>query len=178
MTGMPETEERVILVNENDEEIGTAGKLEVHRTGVLHRAFSVFVVNSRGEMLLQRRAHDKYHCGGLWSNTACGHPRPGEDTRAAAVRRTREEMGFTCELEPASVLLYRTNVGGGLTEHEYDHLFVGKFDGEPSPSEAEVAEWRWVETETLLVEVAADKDRFTPWFLLALPKIVGWQVQS
>jgi isopentenyl-diphosphate delta-isomerase len=175
---MAESEERVILVDGNDVEIGTAGKLEVHRTGALHRAFSVFVMSSGGEMLLQRRAHDKYHCGGLWSNTACGHPRPGEDTGAAAVRRTREEMGFTCDLRPASVMLYRTDVGGGLLEHEYDHLFVGQFDGEPSPSKAEVAEWRWVDTETVLAEVADDEGRFTPWFRLALPKILGWQVQS
>jgi isopentenyl-diphosphate delta-isomerase len=170
---MPESEERVILVDENDVEIGAAGKLEVHRTGVLHRAFSVFVVSSRGEMLLQRRAHDKYHCGGLWSNTACGHPRPGEDTRAAAIRRTREEMGFTCDLQHASVMLYRTDVGGGLLEHEYDHLFVGEFDGVPSPSTAEVAEWRWVDRDALLAEVAADQSRFTPWFRLALPQIIG-----
>ena len=171
MKETPESEERVILVSENDEEIGTAGKLEVHRSGELHRAFSVFVTNSRGEMLLQRRALDKYHSGGLWSNTSCGHPRPGEDVRDAAVRRTREEMGFTCELERASQLRYRADVGFGLLENEYDHLFLGRFDGVPSPSEAEVAEWRWVDRESLLAEMAADDRRFTPWFYLAFPHI-------
>ena len=171
--GMIESEERVILVDDNDVEIGTAGKLEVHRSGVLHRAFSVFVTNSNGQMLLQRRADGKYHCGGLWSTTACGHPRPGEDVHDAAVRRTREEMGFTCDLHPASVLLYRAAVGGGLLEHEFDHLFVGQFDGAPLPAKAEVAEWRWADRETLLADVAADAEKFTPWFRLALPQIAG-----
>src|SRR5687768_9019518 len=115
MMGMPETEERVSLVNENDEEIGTAGEVALQRHGLLHRAFSRFVIRSRREMLRHCRPLDKYHGGCLWSNSACGYPKPGEDTRAAAVRRTREEMGFTCELEPTSALLYRTNAGGGLT---------------------------------------------------------------
>jgi isopentenyl-diphosphate Delta-isomerase len=172
MVEQVETEESVILVSETDVEIGTAGKLEVHRTGTLHRAFSVFVTNSRGEMLLQRRAHHKYHSGGLWSNTACGHPRPGEDARDAATRRTDEEMGFTCELERVSALRYRADVGAGLLENEYDHLFMGKFDGVPLPSENEVAEWRWVDRQSLLAEVGADAGRFTPWFHLALPHIL------
>ena len=160
--------DRVILVDDRDRPIGTAEKLAAHRDGRLHRAFSVLVLNERGEMLLQRRAAGKYHSAGLWSNTCCSHPRPGEETESAAHRRLREEMGFDCPLEPAGALVYRADVGGGLVEHEYDHLYLGRFDGEPVPAPEEASAWRWVDPGALRREVAERPERFTPWFRLAL----------
>ena len=159
---------RVILVDAEDNAIGTADKLEAHRAGRLHRAFSVFIFNDRGEMLLQQRAEGKYHSGGLWSNACCSHPGPGEATESAARWRLQEEMGFTCPIEHVSELVYRTDVGGGLIEYEYDHLFVGRWNGRPGPDPAEVADWRWVPMEELETEVAQHPRRFTYWFRVAL----------
>ena len=137
-------EERVVLVDESDAEVGTLEKQRAHAEGRLHRALSVFVLNARGEMLLQRRASAKYHSGGLWTNACCSHPRPGEPVDAAARRRLREEMGIDCALEPAFAFTYRAEVGGGLVEHEYDHVFLARYDGDPAPSADEVDGWRWV----------------------------------
>jgi isopentenyl-diphosphate Delta-isomerase len=163
--------ERVILVDADDVEIGTAPKLEAHRSGVLHRAFSVFILNSAGDLLLQRRAAGKYHSPGLWSNTCCGHPRPGEDTRAAAERRLYEEMGVQCEVERLGGFTYRAQFADGLWEHEFDHVFVGVYDGEPRPDPAEVGEWRWQEMEAVREEVHRDPRAFTAWFGLALASL-------
>src|SRR5215203_6397334 len=121
-------EQNVILVNEKDEEIGTMEKMEAHRKALLHRAFSVFIFNGRGEMLLQRRALKKYHSGGLWTNACCSHPRPGEVTADAAARRLREELGFVTTLNPAFQFVYRATFDNGLTEYEFDHVFLGKYD--------------------------------------------------
>jgi isopentenyl-diphosphate delta-isomerase len=153
----------VILVGPDDEEIGTAAKLEAHGSGALHRAFSVFVLNDRGEILLQRRAVGKYHSGGLWSNSCCGHPRPREDTRAAAMRRLAEEMGFDCALRHLFAFTYRVALGGGLWEHEIDHVFIGHHDDAPRPDPLEVSEWRWLAPDALQTEMANDPDRFTLW---------------
>ena len=161
-------EERVILVGPEDEEIGTAAKLEAHTSGALHRAFSVFVLNGRGEILLQLRAIGKYHCGGLWSNSCCGHPRPSEETRAAATRRLAEEMGFACELRHLFAFTYRVELGAGLWEHEIDHVFIGHHDDAPQPDPLEVSEWRWLAPDALQAEMASDPDRFTPWLAPAL----------
>src|SRR5205085_4273578 len=136
--------EQVILVDECDRELGVSEKLQAHRAGALHRAFSIFIFDADKRLLLQKRAQTKYHSAGLWSNTACGHPRPGEPTEAAAHRRLREEMRFDCALRPAFQFLYRAELSGGLVEHEYDHVFVGEFDDEPVPDRAEVEDWRWV----------------------------------
>lgn len=163
--------ERVILVDARDNAIGTADKLDAHREGRLHRAFSVFVFNHRGEMLLQRRAKGKYHSGGLWSNTCCSHPRPGEATAEAAKRRLSEEMGFSCALDTVSAIVYRADVGNGLVEYEYDHLLVGRWSGSPDPDPGEVEDWRWIATDTLLVEVAKHPRRFTYWFRVALQEL-------
>jgi isopentenyl-diphosphate delta-isomerase len=168
---MPDRE-TVVLVDENDREVGTAEKLEAHVSGALHRAFSVFVLNGRGELLLQRRAAGKYHCGGLWTNTCCGHPRPGEPVAAGARRRLREEMGIDCELTPAGTFVYRAEVGGGLVEHEYDHVFLARHDADPSPDPAEADAWRWAELEPLIAQAEAFPAEFTPWFALALRELV------
>jgi isopentenyl-diphosphate delta-isomerase len=161
-------EERVILVDPDDEAIGTAAKLEAHTSGALHRAFSVFVMNRRGEILLQRRADGKYHSGGRWSNTCCGHPRPGEETADAAARRLGEEMGFGCDLRWLFAFTYRVEMEDGLWEHEIDHVFLGRHDADPSPDPEEVGEWRWVSPRTLRAEMDRAPDRFTPWLAPAL----------
>lgn len=163
--------DHVILVNEWDEPVGTAEKLAAHRSGRLHRAFSVFVLNDEQELLLQRRAGSKYHSPGLWSNSCCSHPRPGESVADAARRRLLEEMGFTCELEPAGALLYRADVGGGLLEHEYDHLFLGRWNGQPCPDPREVDRWRWTDLPSLRREIASRPEAFTYWLRAALREL-------
>jgi isopentenyl-diphosphate delta-isomerase len=165
-------DESVILVDAGDHPIGIAPKLAAHRDGRLHRAFSVFVFDLRGRLLLQRRALGKYHSGGLWSNTCCGHPRPGEITAAAAARRLREEMGFHCALEPAGNIVYRAEIGHGLWEHEYDHLFIGRYSGDPWPDPSEVAEWRWTGIDDLLGELRDRPSSFTAWFEPALREVL------
>lgn len=154
----------VIRVDENDRPVGFARKMCVHRLGLLHRAFSVQIFTLQGAWLLQRRAPDKYHSGGLWSNTCCSHPAPGTDTAAAAAARLLEEMGLKAELHPAGLFRYRADVGGGLTEHELDHLFTGITDELPRPDPAEVADFRYVFPEELQAELARHPERFTPWF--------------
>ncbi len=160
--------ERVILVDPSDAEIGTEEKLVAHRQGALHRALSIFVMNAAGDLLLQRRSNTKYHSGGLWSNTCCSHPRPGEDTVDAAHRRLGEEMGFDCDLTPAFSFIYRANVGEGLTEHELDHVLVGRFDGIPRPAPDEVDDWRWAKLEDVQGEIDAHPELFSVWFRTAL----------
>jgi isopentenyl-diphosphate delta-isomerase len=160
-------EELVVLVDAQDRAVGTASKLDAHRSGALHRAFSVFVFDRRGRLLLQRRALAKYHSGGLWTNTCCGHPRPGEAVSDAAVRRLREEMGIACPLRPAGAFTYRASLGE-LEEHEFDHVLVGRFDGDPRPEPDEVAAWRWAAPDDLSRELAEAPGRFTAWFGRAL----------
>jgi isopentenyl-diphosphate Delta-isomerase len=163
--------ERVILVDRNDRPLGSAEKLRAHEEGWLHRAVSVLIVNTRGEMLLQRRHAQKYHSGGLWSNAACSHPRPGEATADAAQRRLEEEMGIRCDLAPAFPLLYRARLDGGLIEHEYDHVFTGRYDGTPSPEASEVTGWRWVPEAALREDVRRRPSRYTYWFRLILERL-------
>ncbi len=165
--------EHVILVDDHDAEIGSAEKLAAHQDGGrLHRAFSIFVCNQRGELLLQRRAVGKYHFGGLWSNTCCGHPRPGEETGAAARRRLREEFGFEAELgEVASFIYEADHAATGLTEHEYLHVFTGRFDGAPAPDPSEIEEWRWADRAVIERELATSPKAYTPWFPLAFRKV-------
>jgi isopentenyl-diphosphate delta-isomerase len=160
--------EEVILIDEQDRELGSAEKLVAHRTGKLHRAVSVFVFDDAGNLLLQRRASTKYHSPDRWSNTCCGHPRPGETPQAAAHRRLREEMGFDCVLEPAFAFLYRAELENGLQEHEFDRVFVGRFAGVPSPNPAEVGAWRWANVEEIIADQAVHPDRYTVWFKLIL----------
>lgn len=160
----------VILVDETDAELGTMEKQRAHVEGRLHRAVSVFVFNARGDTLLQRRAASKYHTGGLWTNACCSHPLPGEAPAAAARRRLREEMGIDAPMAPAFAFTYRAEVGGGLVEHEYDHVFLATWEGDPTPDPAEVEEWRWISPAALEDEVARDAGAFTPWFRTILAR--------
>ncbi|MBC7931800.1 MAG: isopentenyl-diphosphate Delta-isomerase [Rubrivivax sp.] len=155
--------EQVILVDEQDRELGASEKLRAHAEGVLHRAFSVFVFDRAGRLLLQRRASAKYHSGGLWSNTCCGHPRPGEETAAAAHRRLREEMNFDCELRAAFGFVYRAELDNDLVEHEYDHVFVGEFEGSPAPDPSEVEEWKWVSMDDLRRGLRDEPSQYSYW---------------
>lgn len=167
----PDGEIEVVLVDADGRPTGTAPKLAAHREGTLHAAVSVFVFNARGELLLQRRAAGKYHSAGLWTNTACSHPRVGEGAGDAAARALVEEMGLRCALEPRGAFTYRADVGGGLVEHERDELFVGHCDDAPVPDPAEVAEVRWVDPHTVDAELRAHPERFTAWFPLAWARV-------
>jgi isopentenyl-diphosphate delta-isomerase len=159
--------EWVILVDRADRERGTMEKLQAHREGKLHRAFSVFVLNRAGAILLQQRAESKYHSGGLWSNTCCGHPRPGEPVAAAAARRLREEMGLDLALQAVGAFRYQARLGD-LIEHEYDHVLVGRSDAAPRPDPLEVAAWRWMPPEELRADLAAHPERYSAWLAQAL----------
>jgi isopentenyl-diphosphate Delta-isomerase len=171
LCNMNGAEEKVVLVDEMDSETGIASKLEAHQLGLLHRAFSVFVFNSAGQMMLQKRAWDKYHSRGLWSNTCCSHPRPGEEVRAAAHRRLMEEMGFDCQLNFSFLLHYNADLDTGLVEHELDHIFVGQFEGQPQINSQEVADWKWVTEAEIQEEFATHPEQFTPWFRLVADKV-------
>lgn len=167
----PPAPELVVLVDECDREVGTEEKVSAHRRGVLHRAFSVFVFDRRSRLLLQRRAAGKYHSAGLWSNTCCGHPRPGEPTERAARRRLKEEMGFECPLEQVFSFVYRAALDGGLTEHELDHVFIGRFDGAPRPDRTEVSEWRAAPVAEIVDDLAQNPGRYSVWLPHALDGI-------
>jgi len=157
----------VILVDPHDRQIGVEEKLKAHREGKLHRAFSVFVFNENGEMLLQQRAARKYHSGGLWTNACCSHPRPGEAVEQAAARRLREEMGFACQLRKAFHFIYKAELDGGLIEHEFDHVFVGHYDGGVSPDANEVADYRWRHIHAVTNDLKQSLEKYTVWFKLA-----------
>ena len=163
--------EQVILVDENDAERGVMEKMEAHERGELHRAFSVFIFNSAGEMLLQRRAEEKYHSGGLLTNACCSHPRPGEPVEAAAVRRLREEMGLNADLRKKGTFIYKVGFENGLTEHELDHVFEGVTDGIPEPASGEVSEYRWMTVEAIKKMISAQPEQFTAWFRIAMQKL-------
>lgn len=161
--------EEVILVDESDTPLGTMEKMEVHRRALLHRAFSVFIFNSKGEMLLQQRSPQKYHSPGLWTNTCCSHPRPGEETKDAALRRLMEELGFSTNLEKVFCFTYRADFENGLTEFEFDHVFVGTYDGDIHLNKAEVSDYCHWSPEMVRESLRLEPDRFTSWFRLAFP---------
>lgn len=156
--------ESVILVDADDREIGTAEKIDAHRRGLLHRAFSVIIWDSAGRQLLQKRAATKYHSGGLWTNTCCGHPRPAEPVAAAAQRRLGEEMRFTCPLEWLGKIIYRAEVGNGLVEHEIVHVFRGTYDGAVAPDSAEAEGYQWTTLDVVRDDVRTAPARFSVWF--------------
>ncbi len=165
--------ENVILVDEQDNEIGVEEKLQAHLSGKLHRAISVFLFNDKGELLLQQRAYSKYHSGGLWSNTCCGHPRPGETPLQASQRRLEEEMGIRSELEKRFHFIYKALLDNQITEYEFDHVFVGRFEGEAKPDPQEARAWKWVEASLLEKEVALFPERYTFWFKLLWQRVAN-----
>ncbi len=175
---MKDKPEQVILVDQNDQQIGIAEKMQAHQQGLLHRAFSIFVINSQGQLLLQKRAIAKYHSGGLWTNTCCSHPRPHESILSAGDRRLQEEMGFTCELTEIFSFIYNSPLDHGLIEHEYDHVLLGKFDGEPilNPSEAE--EWQWVDLDQLKLALVTHPELYTFWLKVCFDKFLGYLPSS
>ena len=165
----------VVLVDDKDNVLGTMEKLAAHRLGVLHRAFSVFIFNSMGEMLIQQRADQKYHNGGLWTNACCSHPFPGETVERAAERRLFEEMGFTTKLEKAFEFTYKASFDNGLTEFEFDHVFTGVYDGPVYPDQSEVKAYSFRTMTDIRKQITSSPTDFTVWFRLAFPKV---EVQS
>jgi isopentenyl-diphosphate delta-isomerase len=163
--------EFVILVDEHDNTIGKMEKQKAHVEGVLHRAFSIFIFNSKKELLLQKRASTKYHCGGMWTNTCCSHPRENESVLDAANRRLQEEMGMHSLLKPIFTFVYKAEFANGLTEHEFDHVFFGESNEMPSINIEEVEDFRFVGIEELQNEIKETPQNFTPWFLIALDRV-------
>jgi isopentenyl-diphosphate delta-isomerase len=167
--------QQVILVNEHDEQVGTVEKMEAHRKALLHRAFSVFIFNAKGEMLLQQRAKNKYHSGGLWTNACCSHPHPFESSEDGALRRLQEELGFTTALEKIFEFTYRSEFDNGLTEFEFDHVFVGEYDGKIVPNFDEVHEYCFMKFDEIEEKLSSHPRKFTPWFHIAYPRVKSWK---
>jgi isopentenyl-diphosphate Delta-isomerase len=166
-------DEILILVDANDRQIGTGEKMDVHRRGALHRCFSIFVFDGRGRVMLQKRAASKYHSGGLWTNTCCGHPRHGEDVSAAAHRRLREEMGFDCPLDEIFTFTYRAELDHGLTEHELDHVYAGTYAGALTPNPEEADGYDWQPLARVESDMAAHPERYTVWSRIAVAELVA-----
>jgi isopentenyl-diphosphate delta-isomerase len=164
------TSNSVILVNEHDQEIGQMEKHEAHRKGALHRAFSVFIFNSQGELLLQRRAFGKYHSEGLWTNTCCSHPNPGEEIIEAGKRRLEEEMGLSCELHYGFSFIYKVELDNGFTEHELDHVLIGYSDETPHLNTEEAMSFKWLKLDDLKRSIAENKNQYTEWFKIIMDK--------
>lgn len=168
-----QNEDQIILVDTNDIQVGAMGKLETHEKGLLHRAFSIFVKNNKGEIMLQKRASEKYHSGGLWSNTCCGHPRDGEELLSAAHRRITEEMGFDCPLRELFVLHYQTVVPTPqmkLEENEINHVLVGTYTDAPVLNPEEAGDWKWMALDEIKSDVSKNPDNYTYWFKIILGK--------
>ena len=163
-------EEKVILVNEKDEQIGLMPKLEAHEKAVLHRAFSVFVFNDKNELMLQQRAQSKYHSPGLWTNTCCSHQRDGESNIEAGKRRLDEEMGFVVDLQESISFIYKAPFDNGLTEHEFDHVLLGKYNNEPVINMDEVASWKWMPLEEVKKDIFLQPELYTEWFKVIFDK--------
>jgi isopentenyl-diphosphate delta-isomerase len=170
---MTEEERRntIILINEQDEQIGTGEKLDVHQRGILHRAFSVLIYNDAQEMLLQQRALTKYHSGGLWTNACCGHQLVDEPTDDAPHRRLQEEMGFNTDLKKITAFIYNVPVPPNLIEHEFLHVYSGIFNGHIIPNPEEAMNYRWITKEALHEEIKNNPETFTPWFKILVEKL-------
>ena len=166
--------EYVILVDKNDQPIGEMEKMEAHEKGLLHRAFSVFLFNKKGEMLLQQRAFSKYHSGGLWTNACCSHPRKGELTLEAAHRRLEEEMGFDCEIKKAFDFIYKSKLDNNLTEHELDHVFLGEYEGVIIPNPDEVESYKYISIPELAKDVKENAANYTEWFKICLEEVLTY----
>lgn len=163
--------EKVVLVDENDNMVGTMEKMEAHRKGLLHRAFSVFIFNDKGEMLIHQRAHSKYHSGGLWTNACCSHPRENETVLEAGHRRLQEEMGFDTELKEIFQFTYKAALDNELTEFEYDHVLIGTFSEVPGLNPEEVADYKYIGLETLRKDMQANPQIYTEWFKIAFEQV-------
>ncbi|MCU0322892.1 MAG: isopentenyl-diphosphate Delta-isomerase [Chitinophagaceae bacterium] len=170
--------EQVILVDENDQQVGLMEKMAAHEQALLHRAFSVFIFNSEGKMLLQQRALSKYHSGGLWTNACCSHPRPNEAVEHAATRRLNEELGFNTPIIPAFQFTYKAAFDNGLTEHEFDHVFVGKYDGEIHLNIEEAENYGFGLVEDIETDIQQNPTNYTEWFKIAFPKVKAWIQQN
>ena len=168
----------VVLVDESDNETGVMDKLEAHRKGLLHRAFSVFILNRKGEMLLQQRVRQKYHSGGLWTNACCSHPMPGESILTGAERRLQEEMGFCTPLQKIFDFTYHHDFENGLTEFEFDHVFIGWHDGEINPNKEEVLDFCFKSINDIEESLLSHPQKYTAWFHIAFPRVVLWLKQN
>ena len=170
--------EEVILVDENDNTIGAMGKMEVHEKGILHRAFSVFVLNNKNELLIQRRAENKYHSAGLWTNTCCSHQRKGESSIQAGQRRLFEEMGFRTSLQELFSFIYKTSFDNGLIEHEFDHVLLGFSNDKPKINSSEVDDYKWVSLELLNEDLVLRPEKYTAWFLIIFDRFYKYVLDN
>ncbi len=170
--------DHVILVDQHDQMVGTMEKMQAHQEGLLHRAFSIFVFNAQGELLIQKRAPVKYHTGSLWSNTCCSHPKPNETIEETLQFKLQQEMGFQCPLKRAFAITYRAELGNGLIENELDHIYFGAFNENPEPNPEEVCDWKYIALPDLTKEMAQHPDHFTPWFKLLLNPISSYYRDS
>ena len=168
------SEERVILVDDEDVQLGLMPKMEAHRKGILHRAFSVFIFNSSGSLLLQKRSNLKYHSPGLWTNTCCSHQRDGESTVDAAKRRLNEEMGLNVDLKETFSFIYKANLENGLIEHEFDHVLVGFTDFNPKINTNEVEDWKWIDLSFLELDLDKNPNIYTEWFKIIFKRVKGY----
>ena len=167
-------EEQVILVDEQDNPIGLMPKLEAHQKAVLHRAFSVFILNAKGELMLQQRAKHKYHSPALWTNTCCSHQRQGETNVQAGMRRLQEEMGFTTDLKEIISFIYKAPFDNGLTEHEFDHVLIGYYEDSPIINDDEVADWKWMPLEDVKNDIDTNPENYTVWFVIIFTKFYDY----
>lgn len=171
-------EENVILVNEADEPIGLMPKMEAHEKAVLHRAFSVFIMNDKGQTMLQQRAKDKYHSPLLWTNTCCSHQRDGESNIEAGKRRLQEEMGFETELRELFSFIYKASFDNGLTEHEYDHVMMGNYNDVPTINPEEVEDWKWMYPCEIREDIAKNPEQYTAWFKIIFERFYDYLTQN
>jgi len=170
--------EKVILVDKNNRKIGVEEKIKTHKKGKLHRAFSIFIFNSKRELLIQQRSKIKYHSGGLWSNTVCSHPKPKETYQHATHRRLKEEMGFDCKLKKLFCFIYNAGFQNDLIENEYDCVFMGKFDGKPKPNSREVMNYKWISIKELKKEIKENPNKYTIWLKIVLKKLKSSQIKE
>jgi isopentenyl-diphosphate Delta-isomerase len=172
--------EHVILVDANDKELGAMEKMEAHKKGLLHRAFSILIFNSKGEILLQQRAEGKYHSAGLWTNACCSHPRPGESIEDAGKRKLLQEMGFECDLTYSHKFVYRVELDNELTEYEWDYVLIGYYDGEPEMNPEEAQDWKYQSLEETKLDARLNPQQYTSWFkiILTQPELTNFLQQS
>jgi len=170
--------QQVILVDKNNRKIGVEEKIKTHKEGKLHRAFSIFIFNSNGELLIQQRAKTKYHSGGLWSNTVCSHPRPDETYEKAVHRRLKEEIGFDCKLKKLFCFIYNAGFQNGLIENEYDCVFIGKFNGKPKPNTKEIMSYKWISIKKLKQDIIKNPNKYTIWLKIALNRIKSSRIKE